>query len=290
MVVWHECVWSATEGTSCLSFSSEGLCGSSLSSWWVVSHQLRAKVLCGRQCWSLGYGLGAGTLRWPGWTMRGPRMWNLEVWNQNVTSNITTCTNQYLYYLCGVVLLCCLFQRLPIGNTQVVLLSSLYPPGIGTPASFWGNGEGEGGAGTRFCPVFGWLTWYMQDLGSSLGLSARLLSILINIWAKLSCSVGEMEKALTTLWNKLSPQGPGPQLRGRQPKFKPLYHRSFSLWPWLQCIIVQQCMYLLNDVGPHQGLQYPLSRSLSPQFLMSKCPCFPHTNVLTSPSSSPSWT
>lgn len=32
-----------------------------------------------------------------------------------------------------------------------------------------------------------------------------------------------MEKALTTLWNKLFPQGPGLQLRGRQPKFKLLY-------------------------------------------------------------------
>lgn len=70
---------------------------------------------------------------------------------------------------------------LPIGNTQVVPLSSLYLPGIGTPASFGGNGEGEGGAGTSFCSLFGWLTWYMEDLGSSLGLSAGLLSISINI-------------------------------------------------------------------------------------------------------------
>lgn len=99
-------------------------------------------------------------LRWPGWTMRGTIMWNLEVWNQNVTLNITTCTTQYLYYHCSIVLLwCCLFKMLPIGNRQVVPLSSLYSPGVGTPAGFWGNGEGEGKAGNSFlCSV--WVAYF----------------------------------------------------------------------------------------------------------------------------------
>lgn len=50
---------------------------------------------------SWGNGLWAGTLRWPGWTVGGTRMWNLEVWNQNVALNITTCINQCLYSHCG---------------------------------------------------------------------------------------------------------------------------------------------------------------------------------------------
>lgn len=85
-------------------------------SWCIV----RAKVLCGIQCWSQGDGLVAVTLRWPGWAMRGTKMWKLKAWNQNVT--LTTCTNQYLYCLCSIVLLwCCLFERLPVGNTHILL-------------------------------------------------------------------------------------------------------------------------------------------------------------------------
>lgn len=100
---------------------------------------------------SWGNGLGAGTLRWPGWTMGGTGMWNLEVWNKNVTLAKTTCTNQYLYYLCSMVLLwCCLSKMLPIGNTQNVPLSSLYPPGTGTPTGFEGLEREKVGQGLIF--------------------------------------------------------------------------------------------------------------------------------------------
>lgn len=97
-----------------------------------------------------------------------------------------------------------------------------------------------------------------------------------------------MEKAWSTLWNK--PSGPRPPVERKTTRVQtPLAQEllTLTLTAEYPCSAVYVPFKLC---GAPSGPSVSCIPSLSPQFLMSKCPCFPHTSVLTSPSSSPSWT